>query len=108
MLRYEKEIEPLIVKEYTKTGRSCRVTFELPAEVEAESVSLLGDFNDWDPAARQLKRRKDGSFATTVSLKPGTDYRFRYLLDGDRWVNDTAADRHEPNRFGSEDSIICL
>ena len=107
MLR-EKEFEPLILKEYTKTGRSCRVTFELPTEIEAEQVSLLGDFNDWDPSARQLKRRKDGSFATTISLKPGQDYRFRYLLDGSRWENDTAADRHEPNQFGTEDSILCI
>ena len=78
----------MISKEYTKTGRSCRVTFELPADVKADSVSVLGDFNDWDPKARPLKRRKDGSFSATVSLKPGADYRFRYLVDGEQWVND--------------------
>ena len=98
----------MILKEYTKTGRSCRVTFELPAEIEADTVVVLGDFNDWDPAARPLKRRKDGSYATTVSLKPGSDYRFRYLVDGEHWVNDETADRTEPNRFGSEDSVISV
>lgn len=99
----------MILKEYTKTGRSCRVTFELPPEIEAETVVVLGDFNDWDPSAsKPLKRRKDGSYAATVSLKPGSDYRFRYLLDGERWANDDCADRLEPNRFGSEDSVITV
>ena len=32
-------------KEYTKTGRSCKVTFELAAG-DAKEVALLGDFND--------------------------------------------------------------
>jgi 1,4-alpha-glucan branching enzyme len=98
----------LILKEYTKTGRSCRVTFELPSDLEADTVVVLGDFNDWDPNAKPLKRRKDGSYATTLSLKPGAEYRFRYLVDGERWVNDDCADRLEPNRYGSEDSVISV
>lgn len=36
----------MIRKEYTKTGRSCRVTLELPAEVQAENAAVLGEFND--------------------------------------------------------------
>ncbi len=32
--------------------------------------------------------------------------RFRYLLDGERWENDWAADGYVPNPFGSEDSLL--
>jgi hypothetical protein len=53
-----------------------------------------------------MKRRKDGSFTLTLSLKSGQQYRFRYLLDGERWENDAAADGSAPNPFGSEDSLL--
>ncbi len=53
-----------------------------------------------------MKRRKDGSFTLTISLKPGRQYRFRYLLDGERWENDRAADAYAPNPFGSDDSVV--
>ena len=48
-------------KDYTKTGRSCRVTFELPAEVNAHEANLCGDFNQWNQDSHPMKRRKDGS-----------------------------------------------
>ena len=95
-------------KSYTKTGKSCRVTFSLPAEVGAESVALCGEFNGWDKVKHSLKRRKDGSFSTTISLQPGAAYRFRYWVDGERWENDWAADKYLPNEFGSEDSVVVL
>ena len=95
-------------KSYTKTGRSCRVTFELPAEVNANTVALCGEFNDWDPTQHPMKRRKDGSFSLTISLKPGDEYRFRYLVDGERWENDWEADKYLPNEFGTEDSVVVV
>ena len=93
-------------KEYTATRRSCKVTFELPAKSKAKRVVVLGDFNDWNPEKHVLKRRKDGSFALTVSLQPGNAYRFRYLVDGERWENDHSADTYVPNPFGGDDSVV--
>ena len=95
-------------KSYTKTGKSCRVTFSLPAEVGAKSVALCGEFNEWDHEKHPLKRRKDGSFSTTISLQAGSSYRFRYWVDGERWENDWEADKYLPNEFGSEDSVVVV
>ncbi len=95
-------------KAYTETGRSCRVTFELPEQVSAETVALCGEFNEWDPNQHPMKRRRDGSFSLTISLKPGNEYRFRYLLDGERWENDWAADKYAINEFGTEDSVVVV
>ena len=53
-----------------------------------------------------MMNTKDGSFTLTLSLEPTREYRFRYLLDGECWENDWAADRYAPNSFGSEDSIV--
>lgn len=96
----------MITKEYSKTGRSCKVTFVLPPHVESTTASVCGEFNDWAQDSHPLKRRKDGTFSTTVAIKPGTQYRFRYLIDGERWENDEQADAYLPNSFGSDDSVV--
>ena len=96
----------MLKKTVAKSGKTCRVTFSVPSNVDAQAVHLCGDFNDWSPTSHPLKRRKDGRFSTTVTLETGQDYRFRYLVDGDRWENDWEADAYLPNQFGSEDSIV--
>jgi 1,4-alpha-glucan branching enzyme len=95
----------LLKKNYSKTGRICRVTFELSPEETISEVSLCGEFNEWEPSAHPMMRRKDGRFSITVSLEAGRNYRFRYLLDGQVWENDWEADGYVPNVFGSEDSL---
>jgi 1,4-alpha-glucan branching enzyme len=93
-------------KNYSKTGRVCRVTFKLPADVEAETASLVGEFNNWDPESHPMKKLKDGGFSTTISLESGNRYRYRFLLDNERWENDWTAEIYLPNQFGTEDSVI--
>ncbi len=83
------------------------VTFELPADIQAETLALVGDFNDWDVNATLLKRRKDGIWAKTLRLAPGA-YRFRYLADGTTWHNDPAADGYEPSGFGEDNSLVIV
>ncbi|MDT8322771.1 MAG: isoamylase early set domain-containing protein [Bacteroidota bacterium] len=95
-------------KSYTRTGRSCRVTFYLPAEVEANSVALCGEFNDWNAEAHPMRRKKDGSHFVSLSLEAGRAYRYRFLVDGSRWENDWQADEYRPNEFGSDDSVVSI
>ena len=96
----------MLKKSYSKTGRKCLVTFKLPAEVNAETAVLCGDFNDWDAEAKPMKKLKDGSFSQSLSLDTGQTYRFRYYLDSERWENDWEADAYAPNEHGAEDSIV--
>jgi 1,4-alpha-glucan branching enzyme len=96
----------MLKKVYSQTGRKCRVTFELQPADNARTAYVCGDFNDWNTSSHPLKRRKDGSFATMMWVEAGRQYRFRYLLDGDRWENDHAADAYESNPYGSEDSVL--
>jgi 1,4-alpha-glucan branching enzyme len=98
----------MLRKSNSKDGKICRVTFTLPPETGARSAAVCGEFNDWNEERHQLKVRKDGRFSTSVSLRPGRSYRFRYLLDGRRWENDPQADAFLPNPFGTTDSVIAL
>lgn len=95
----------MITKSFVQDGTRCRVTFRLTAA--AQSAALLGDFNLWSPAAHPLERAEDGSLGVTVALEPG-DYRFRYLVDGERWINDDGADGLVPNLFGTADSLVAI
>lgn len=89
-------------------GDPCVVTFTLPAEEHpGERVSVVGDFNDWDPAAAPLRKR-NGHLSTALTLEPGRRYRFRYLTDQGQWFNDHAADDYEHNQFGGQDSVLDL
>jgi len=99
----------MITKNYSKTGKSCRVTFRHTPTTEVEKVLLVGEFNQWgENSLDVLKKRKDGSFSITLSINAGSTYRFRYLLDEKQWENDEQADDYVPNIFGSKDAVLSL
>lgn len=98
----------MLKKNYTKTGKSCRVTFKYPNEEKAESAALAGDFNDWSATTHVMKKLKDGSFSITVVLKSNAAYSFRYVLNGNNWVNDPAADDYVANEHGEDNSLVRL
>ncbi|MGH9133606.1 MAG: isoamylase early set domain-containing protein [Ilumatobacteraceae bacterium] len=90
-------------------GGTCQlldVTFIIPA-VAARTASVVGEFNDWSPTAHPMTRDGDG-YSVTITVPAGRAYRFRYLLDGERWQNDWTADSYVPNEFGGDDSVIDL
>jgi 1,4-alpha-glucan branching enzyme len=58
-------------------------------------VSVVGDFNGWDPYAHPMAVGDDGLRRARVVLPPGTDIRFRYLADGDAWYDDADADDYD-------------
>ena len=68
-----------------------RVTFALPATEPAGAVSVVGDFNDWDPFAHPLRRRTNGTRSATVTVTAGRTVHFRYLAEGGMWFDDEAA-----------------
>ena len=74
----------------TKPGRdhTIRITFTLPVDEPSGSVSVVGDFNDWNPFAHPLRRRANGTRSAAVTVPVGTTLRFRYLGEGGMWFND--------------------
>ena len=85
-----------------------RVTFTVDPQVGARTAAVCGEWNDWSAGADVMHRDADGGFSVTVGLDAGRAYRFRYLLDGQRWDNDWAADAYQPNDFGGDDSVVDL
>ena len=98
-------------KKFLKSKPLCKVTFTLPAEVvdNAKSVNLVGEFNEWNlDTAETMRKLKDGSYTRTLDLEVGRAYQFRYLVDGDTWINDTEADAYVPSGLGEENCVVEL
>lgn len=81
-----------------------RVMFSLPCFC-ADSIYVVGDFNEWTPGATPLHRCMDG-WCAEIELPAGCAYRYRYLVNNHRWLNDWHADCYVPNREGGDDSVI--
>ena len=98
----------MLLKNYTKTTKKCRVTFKYPNQEHAGSAVLAGEFNSWSTTDTPMKKLKDGSFSVTISLKAGCSCTFRYVLDDNIWVNDPAADEYVANEHGESNSVVIL
>ncbi|GAA3395531.1 isoamylase early set domain-containing protein [Cryptosporangium minutisporangium] len=69
-----------------------KVTFSLPIDETTPSVSVVGDFNGWQPGKHELTPRRNGTRSVTLTLPTGV-HRFRYLGTGGVWLDDAEADR---------------
>jgi hypothetical protein len=74
----------------------------------ASSVSLVGDFNDWDAAVNPMHPAAgNGLWSVTVPLAPGR-YRYSFLVDGTRWLPDPEAPRALEDDFGRPNSVVTV
>lgn len=97
-----------VKKQFLKSGKTCKITFRLTKdEVEnAENVMLLGNFTDWEGEPISMKKLKSGEFTTVVSLPANQSFEFRYLVNGEQWMNEAAADGYVANLLGTENCVI--
>ncbi|MCX4821224.1 isoamylase early set domain-containing protein [Streptomyces sp. NBC_01142] len=72
-----------------------QITFVLPSDQPCGNVSVVGDFNDWQPGAHPLVEREDGIRAVTLHLPSEQCYEFRYLAADNYWFDDEHADAHD-------------
>jgi 1,4-alpha-glucan branching enzyme len=56
---------------------------------DASQVSLIGDFNGWQPDANPMRRQPDGAWMTQVSLSHG-HHHYLFLVDGKRTLDPRA------------------
>jgi hypothetical protein len=80
-----------------------RFVFVAPS---AGNVSVVGDFNQWNPSAIPLRRLSDGTWIADVPLAPGR-YAYAFVVDG-RLEPDPSAPRAADGDFGVANSIIMI
>jgi hypothetical protein len=73
---------------------------------EASTVSVVGDFNDWDLAATPLRRTGSGGIWSVVVPLPAGEHQYSYVVDGKTWVPDASAPQSPAGEFGGTNSVL--
>ncbi|MCX7790233.1 MAG: isoamylase early set domain-containing protein [Chloroflexaceae bacterium] len=69
------------------------VVFRLPAQIWADSIHLVGDFNNWSTTATPM-RRGEQYWEATVTVPAGSTCYYAYLVDGKYWCSEYNGARH--------------
>jgi Glycogen recognition site of AMP-activated protein kinase len=96
------------VAEAPATGGEVRPVY-LRIDAPASSrVAVVGDFNDWDPAATPLRPAGEpGTWVVELRLKPGR-YHYTFLIDGRRWERDPSEPPVAESDFGAPVSVLTV
>jgi serine protease AprX len=72
----------------------------------ARSVSIAGDFNGWGSTETPSVKQSDGVWRAQIDLLPPGRYRYKLIVDGERWIEDPANAMKEPDQYGGFNSIL--
>ena len=86
------------------------VTFVIePRRAHREgTLSVVGDFNDWDPAANRFTPGVDGRWRVNVTLDTGRRHSFRYLAENGDWFDEPDADDRRDDGHGHVNCVLDL
>jgi hypothetical protein len=83
------------VRGYTGDEITYLVTLHRP---DADDVRLTGSWLDWDDDGIRMKRDKEGTWKTRITLGPGV-YRYKFIVDG-KWIPDPDIEEKVPDGMG--------
>jgi hypothetical protein len=75
---------------------------------QAARVSLVGDFNRWDPAATPMERTPTGgTWSVVVPLSVGR-HEYAFVVDGKQWLPDPSAPLAPVDGLGAPNSVVLV
>jgi 1,4-alpha-glucan branching enzyme len=69
-------------KKYSAKRMAKPVNFVYLGDLDAQGISIVGDFNEWSPNANPMQKSFDGSWKAAVPLNHG-HHRYAFLVDGE-------------------------
>jgi len=84
--------EPLVVHQFTYYQKGLK------------SISVVGEFNDWDADATALTEVSPGVWSVSLRLPPGV-YEYQFILNGTQRVTDPTMPQTSSD-FGSPNSVV--
>ncbi len=88
----------------TRTGPKKEFVLFEYFDPSSKIVALVGDFNQWNPSIRPMKRDGGGLWKVKVLLAPGS-YQYKFVVNGDRWEEDPLNLHRIMNEHGTYNSI---
>lgn len=89
--------EPLVPTQFVLDAR------DIPS---ARTVSLVGDFNDWNVQRTPLTQ-ESGAWVASLPLPPGR-HVYAFVVNGDQWIADPRAPKATDSDFGRPGSVIII
>lgn len=74
---------------------------------QANSVAVVGSFNEWSPQGNAMRRLENGAWILTLPLNAGR-YSYVFLVDGQLLEPDPRAAMGEDDGFGTRNSILIV
>jgi serine protease AprX len=74
----------------------------------ADSVSLAGDFNGWDGTKTRLQRDEHGLWRTGFAAPSPGLYHYKFVVNGERWVEDPNNGMKAPDSYGGLNSVLII
>lgn len=74
----------------------------------ASTVTVAGDFNEWNVNATPLTDTDgDGVWTGRVALRPGL-HKYMFVVDGEKWITDPQADSYVDDGFGMRNAVLSI
>lgn len=96
----------MLKREAIKGSNQIKITFVIPNNADQPRISVVGDFNNWDPKETIFVKRQNNTRSVSATVDAGQRYHFRYYAADGSWLNDDSADAYEPNEHGSHDCLL--
>ena len=75
---------------------------------DAQSVAVVGDFNDWGMGNSALKATNHNGVWSVTAPVPAGVHRYAFVVNGKDWVADPSAPRSSGDDFGMPSSAIVV
>jgi serine protease AprX len=72
----------------------------------AESIAIAGDFTNW--TLTSLVKQANGIWRLEIDAPPPGSYRYKFIVNGVRWVEDPTQWLKEPDQYGGFNSLLNL
>ncbi|MGD9590621.1 MAG: S8 family serine peptidase [Pyrinomonadaceae bacterium] len=86
---------------------SDRIVFRFHDDA-AHKVALCGDFNGWGMSGDNFRRCVDGLWHAEIRCRPAGTYRYKFLVDGSRWIEDPSHAFKEDDGHGGFNSLLTI
>ncbi|MGH9882584.1 MAG: S8 family serine peptidase, partial [Pyrinomonadaceae bacterium] len=74
----------------------------------AKSVTVAGDFNNWERAATPLSKDASGLWFAEIETPAAGRYQYKFIVDERRWIEDPSNGLKEPDNYGGLNSVLTI